>query len=97
MTEIYHNVLQEKYNTCFGDKVIPFKKTGKTLEAIIERANKKDPPFSSNKDASDKGFKDCLLWLSLLEYFKNNAYLIKNGYIPRIDYLKIVDVLIGGK
>ena len=22
MTEIYHNVLQEKYNTCFGDKVI---------------------------------------------------------------------------
>lgn len=32
-----------------------------------------------------------------LEYFKNNAYLIKNGYIPRIDYLKIVDVLIGGK
>lgn len=32
-----------------------------------------------------------------LEYFKSNAYLIKDGYRPRIDYLKIVDILIGGK
>ena len=32
-----------------------------------------------------------------LEYFKENAYLIKDGYRPRIDYLKIVDILIGGK
>ena len=32
-----------------------------------------------------------------LEYFKENAYLIKEGYRPRIDYLKIVDILIGGK
>ena len=32
-----------------------------------------------------------------LDYFKENAYLIKDGYRPRIDYLKIVDNLIGGK
>lgn len=32
-----------------------------------------------------------------IEFFKKNAYLIKNGYIPRIDYLKIIDCLIGGK
>lgn len=32
-----------------------------------------------------------------IEYFKENAYLIKDGYNPRIDYLKIVDKLIGGK
>ena len=31
-----------------------------------------------------------------LSYFKENAYLIKDGYNPRIDYLKIVDNLIGG-
>jgi recombination protein U len=31
-----------------------------------------------------------------LEYFKDNAYLLKDGYMPRIDYLKIVDELIGG-
>ena len=29
------------------------------------------PPFISEKGASDKGFKDTILWLSLLEYFKN--------------------------
>lgn len=32
-----------------------------------------------------------------LSYFKEHAYLIKDGYRPRIDYLKIVDILIGGK
>ena len=31
-----------------------------------------------------------------IEFFKNNAYLIKDGYNPSIDYLKIVDELIGG-
>ena len=32
-----------------------------------------------------------------INYFKENAYLIKDGYRPRIEYLKIVDILIGGK
>lgn len=31
-----------------------------------------------------------------IEYFQKNAYLIKDGYRPRIDYLKVVDNLIGG-
>ena len=31
-----------------------------------------------------------------LTYFKEHAHLIKDGYRPRIDYLKIVDQLIGG-
>ena len=31
-----------------------------------------------------------------LEYFKENAYLLKDNYRPRIDYLKVVDKLIGG-
>ena len=31
-----------------------------------------------------------------LEFFKENAYLIKDGYNPRIDYLKIIDQIIGG-
>ena len=30
------------------------------------------------------------------DYFRNNAYIIKDGYRPRIDYLKVVDILIGG-
>lgn len=32
-----------------------------------------------------------------LDFFEKNAFLLKNGYKPRIDYLKIVDLLIGGK
>lgn len=31
-----------------------------------------------------------------IDFFKNNAYIIKDGYRPRIDYLKIIDKLIGG-
>ena len=31
-----------------------------------------------------------------IDYFRENAYLIKDGYRPRIDYLKAVDILIGG-
>jgi hypothetical protein len=35
--------------------------------------NQKIPPFINAENASDKGFKDTLIWLSLLEYFKNNG------------------------
>ena len=31
-----------------------------------------------------------------IEYFRKEAYLIKDSYRPRIDYLKVVDILIGG-
>lgn len=32
-----------------------------------------------------------------ITFFREEAYLLKDGYKPRIDYLKIVDELIGGK
>lgn len=31
-----------------------------------------------------------------LNYFKENAHIIKDGYKPRIDYLKVIDDIIGG-
>lgn len=31
-----------------------------------------------------------------LNYFKEKAFLIKDGYLPRIDYLKVVDQIYGG-
>ena len=31
-----------------------------------------------------------------IKFFRQEAYIIKDGYKPRIDYLKIVDELIGG-
>lgn len=67
------SALQNNYNVLFDNSIIPYDGDGDTLDVILNRANKKEPPFSSAKDASDKGFKDCLLWISLLEYFKNNG------------------------
>ncbi len=32
-----------------------------------------------------------------LDFFNKNAYLIEEKYSPRIDYLKIIDLLYGGK
>ena len=32
-----------------------------------------------------------------IDFFRKEAFLIKDGYMPRVDYLKIVDQLIGGK
>lgn len=71
--ELYQTGMQAKYEEYFGDKIIPLKKDGEVLSTVIDRANKRIPPFSSAKDASDKGFKDCLLWISLLNYFKNSG------------------------
>lgn len=31
-----------------------------------------------------------------IDFFRKNAYLLRDGYRPRIDYLKIVDNIIGG-
>lgn len=31
-----------------------------------------------------------------IEYFEKKGYLLKDGYIPRIDYLKVIDNIIGG-
>lgn len=72
-SESYQKGMQTKYENYFGDNIIPFTKGGETLTTIIDRANRRLPPFSAAKDASDKGFKDCLLWLSMLAYFKDNG------------------------
>ena len=32
-----------------------------------------------------------------LEYFLNNGYEINISYMPRLDYLKVIDNIIGGK
>ncbi len=32
-----------------------------------------------------------------LDYFEDKGYLIELSYMPRLDYLKIIDIIIGGK
>ena len=31
-----------------------------------------------------------------IEFFRKKGYLIKDGYCPKVDYLKIIDLIIGG-
>ncbi len=65
--------MQTNYEQSFGNNIIPFFKDEQTFSTVIDRANKKLPPFSAEKGASDKGFKDCILWLSLLSFFKDHG------------------------
>lgn len=69
--DYYQKGIQTKYEKLFADRIIPLEKSEGLLDVVLNRANRKLPPFSDAKDASDKGFKDCLLWLSVVNYFKS--------------------------
>ncbi len=63
--------VQNNYTQLFPNKIIPFSKSEKTYAEIIDRVYKKTAPFIAK--SSDKGFKDTILWLSLIEYFSKNT------------------------
>ena len=63
---------QSGYRKLFGDNIIPFASDENMLKTIMDRVFKKIPPFINADNASDKGLKDTMLWLSLLEYFNNH-------------------------
>ncbi len=69
-TSAFSKWRQDNYSKLFGENIIPYNKNGKMLSAILERANKKIPPFILEAK-SDKGFKDALMWLSILDFFKS--------------------------
>ncbi len=49
---------------------LPFP-TRNRFDSIVERAFDKRPPFEGKDTKSDKGFKDALLWESILEFSEN--------------------------
>jgi hypothetical protein len=65
--------IQEDYQQTFGNRIIKFTQKNNTLSIIMDRVFKKIPPFINAENASDKGFKDTMIWLSILEYFLNNG------------------------
>ncbi len=73
MAQRHRERIQNCYEQQFGENIIPFAKTEESLEKLIERANNKIPPFSAVENASDKGFKDYLLWVSILAFFKEKG------------------------
>lgn len=48
--------------------------TSKRFGSIVDRAFKKLPPFEGKDKKSDKGFKDALLWESILEFALDHPY-----------------------
>jgi hypothetical protein len=86
--------IQNKYNKLFGGRVIPFISSKEMLDIILDRVYKKIPPFSSADGASDRGFKDTLMWYSVMEYFNNNGedevVFITNdkGFTKSVDVLQ---------
>lgn len=59
------NIIRSYYSNLFNEKVI--KLSSVKIEKMYERSLLKKPPFSAAKGSSDKGFKDSLIWLSILE------------------------------
>lgn len=64
---------QKGYDELFGERIVPFLRDGKTFDEILNRVYQKKPPFISADGASDKGFKDSLIWYSLLGFFKKKG------------------------
>lgn len=63
--------MQKNYERKFGKNIIKYSKSEEIFSIILERAFKKIPPFVTDK--SDKGFKDTLMWLSIIDYFRTNG------------------------
>lgn len=71
--ETEKELTQKGYIDLFGEHIISFLSDNSTFSKILDRVYKKVPPFLSVDGASDKGFKDSLIWLSLLEFFKSSG------------------------
>ena len=69
-TETNKTIMLDSYQKVLGDNIIKYNPTENIFMEIIDRVYKKIPPFINVENASDKGFKDTLLWLSLLCFFK---------------------------
>ena len=64
------NETEKHYKRILGEKIIEFNPDIKIFNKILDRVYKKIPPFI--KGDSDKGLKDTMWWLSILDYFKIN-------------------------
>lgn len=85
---------RKAYKDLIKDKIIDMPSNADLFSIILDRAYKKIPPFINEGNSSDKGFKDTLLWLSIISYFKDKeihskVYLVTNdnGFSKYSKYL----------
>ena len=67
----YKEGMRKKYEKLFGENIIQLLSDSDTFSRVLERAYAKTPPFI--KGSSDKGFKDTLMWMSIIDYFMKNG------------------------
>lgn len=68
---LYKTGMQKKYVGHFGKNIIPYSQDSEMFAKILQRAFMKIPPFITS--GTDKGFKDSLMWLSILDFFKTTG------------------------
>ena len=93
------------YNKEFGNYIIRFSSDEDALKVVMERVYKKIAPFLNKEGASDKGFKDTLIWMSILQYFKEFEEDIgvvffitnDNGFRNSVDALQAEFATVTGK
>lgn len=91
--EKFKGQVQRAYETHFVGTIIKYELSSEWFENILIRAFQKIPPFNDSDNASDKGFKDTLMWISINEFFKNNG---ENEVVFLTDdkgFIKQADVL----
>ncbi len=62
---------QISYERLFGERIIPLNSSSSLFSRVLERTYLKRPPYSNAPNASDKGFKDSLIWLCLIDFFSS--------------------------
>lgn len=72
LTKIFDDAIADLVQRSLRTEVIDFPKN-EVLPHIIDRAILKQAPFEGEDKSSDKGFKDVLLWESVLEYKRLHA------------------------
>lgn len=70
--KVFNDTLDDLHNGTVKVDVAPYP-PDEALQGIIRRAISKNPPFEAKEKESDKGFKDALIWESLLEYKKQHS------------------------
>lgn len=67
--------IQSRLEVLFKNRIIKYDESSEAFNKIINRALEKIQPFvlDNEKNKSDKGFKDTIIWLSVIEYFKNQG------------------------
>lgn len=69
--ELLNNQIKQFRGWNFPTEIIPYP-CGDCLNSIIIRSIDKRPPFEGQDRQSDKGFKDVIIWESILEYKRRN-------------------------